>query len=511
MKYIFLFFCTLILRHITLAQNSISKEVPLRNVIVIIGDDHAAYALDCYGSDIVHTPNLDRLSNKGTRFERAYVNSPVCTPSRQSFLTGKMPHAAGVTLLNTALSDSTYTIPEHLRKKGIKTGAVGKTHFNSSLSHGFDYVVTAKGYNDYIKTIQENLPAGIRFRNTKNPWTDSVRVWWNADGLPAAHYDKNDIGTYFAGQANNFIEQNKNNRFCLWVGFQEPHSPFNFPIEFANRFQPGHMPLPSGSPEDDRWEPLVFKPLSEKDRRGIIRSYYTSVEYLDKNIGLILDKVEALNLDRETLIIYLGDNGYLLNHHKRFEKHTMWEEAARVPLIIKAGKSQTPKIVNSLTEMVDLAPTILEALGVESMPGLHGKSLMPVLNGKTTKHKDVIFSEYLPDNMAMVRTDRFKYIYMNGKRDLDLGYATGNGPAGIYHALYDLKNDPGETINLAKQEANKARVLQMQKEMLKIFRKTHPKANTIPRNISIEQQLAHFCNPPEGEKPGEYLNNIKEK
>lgn len=473
---------------------------PLRNVIVIIGDDHAAYDLGCYGNPIVRTPNLDRLAGRAARFERAYVNSPVCTPSRQSFLTGKLPHATGVTLLTSALSDTTYTLAEHLKKQGFKTACIGKTHFNSNLSHGFDRLCWQKEYNDYLKTVQETLPTGIRFAHAKDPWTDSVRVFWNADALPAPHTNQHDIGTFFAREANAFIEANRANRFCLWVGFKEPHAPFNFPVEYANRYPAGQLKLPAGTAEDDRWEPLVFKPLTEPDRRGIIQAYYTSTEYLDKNVGLILDKITALNLTNETLIIYLGDNGYLLNHHKRFEKHTMWEEAVRVPLIIRAGAGKT-QVISSLVEMIDLAPTILEALGVETMPGLHGKSLLPVLAGQTTRHKDVIFSEYLPDNKAMIRTEQFKYVFTNGKRDLVMGYTTGNPPAGIHQELYDLTNDPGETRNLFDQSAYRATGRKLQQQMLGVFRRTHPNAGAVARSQAIEQQLAAFCEPPEGERP----------
>lgn len=483
------------------------SPVKYQNVIVIIGDDHAAYALGCYGSKIARTPNLDGLAATGIRFDRAYVNSPLCTPSRQSMITGKLPHAAGVTLLTSALSDTTYTIPEHLKKQGFKTAVVGKTHFNSTLSHGFDYMLSASDYNVYVKGISENIPMSLSYRKAKNPWTDSTRVFWNADGLPGPHYDANDIGTFFANKAVDYIEQNKNNRFCLWVGFLEPHAPFNFPIEYTNKYQPEKMPLPQGTPADDRWVPQVFKNLSENDRKGIIRSFYTSVEYLDKNVGIILNKLKSLGLDKNTLVIYFGDNGYLLNHHKRFEKHTLWEESTRVPLIIGMGNNadglNKPKIITGLAEIIDLAPTILDALQVPGMPGLHGKSLLPILYGKEIKTKEVIFSEYLVDNSAMVRTEKYKYIFINGKRDRGLGYATGNPPAGKQKQLYNLSNDPHETKNLAGDKEYRKIVLDLELKMLDIFRRTHPNSKMVSKNLSIEDQLSFYCDPPEGERPDE--------
>lgn len=485
-----------------------TRKAPLSNVIVIAGDDHAAYALGCYGNKTVKTPNLDRLASQATRFDKAYCNSPVCTPSRQSFLSGKMPHATGVTLLSTALSDTVYTIPEHLRKMGFKTAAIGKTHFQSDIDHGFDYVIRqddplplAAAYKEFLKDVNETLPENLKVRKNYRPFKDSARLFWNADGLPGSHFDANDAGTFFANKTNEFIEKNKDNRFCIWVGFIEPHAPFNFPIEYADRIDAGKMVVPTGSPEDDPWVPLVFKPLTDKDKKGIIKSYYTSIEYLDKNIGLILDKLESLKLTSQTLIIYLGDNGYLLNHHKRFEKHTMWEEAVRVPLIIQAGgldingRPNQPKVVNSLTELVDLAPTIFEALGVQPPPGLHGKSLLPLLEGKTTYNKDMIFSEYLVDNKAMVRTEKYKYIFTNGESDLGLGYATGNPPAGIRNELFDMQKDPHETTNLAGKDGYETIVANLKQRMLETFRRTHPDANSIPENISVDQQLSIFCRP----------------
>lgn len=116
--------------------------VAARNILFIVGDDSSAQVLGCYGNPLIRTPNLDRLASGGTRFDRAYCNSPVCTPSRQSMITGKLPRAAAVTLLQSALAEDQLTIAEHLKRFGFKTGAVGKMHFNSQLKHGFDYGLT---------------------------------------------------------------------------------------------------------------------------------------------------------------------------------------------------------------------------------------------------------------------------------------------------------------------------------------------------------------------------------
>ncbi len=149
----------------------------IRNVLFIMGDDHSADVLGCYGNKIVRTPNLDRLASQGTRFDRAYVNCPMCTPSRQSLITGKLPHAVGVTLLQTPLAEKQVTIAEHLKAQGFATGAVGKMHFNSDLKHGFDYRFDKPDHQKYLKEHPpQPLPAGTKVKPVWQPFKDPARI-----------------------------------------------------------------------------------------------------------------------------------------------------------------------------------------------------------------------------------------------------------------------------------------------------------------------------------------------
>jgi choline-sulfatase len=470
----------------------------VRNVLFIIGDDSSAQVIGCYGNTLVRTPNLGRLASAGTRFDRAYCNSPICTPSRQSMITGKLPHAAGVTLLQTALAEDQLTIAEHLKQFGFKTAAVGKMHFNSQLTHGFDYRLDSPEYEAYIRQHPPRVPPdSVRVKPRWRPFQDPARIWLNADMLPTRYYDADSEGTWLARKAIEFLRENKENRFCLWLGFEEPHAPFDFPIEYTGKYDPASMPVPSVGPEDGRWIPAVFKDLTEADKRGIIASYYTSTEYLDKNVGLVLDGLKELGLSENTLVIFVGDNGYLLGDHGRFEKHSMWEAAVRVPLILRDPQFGRGKAIGAMVEFIDLLPSILERLQVPLMSNLQGKSLVPLLQGKGRKPRDYVFSEYLPDNMAMVRTAEWKYIFTSGRKDLDLGYQTGNPPPGITHMLYDLRRDPGETHNLAGDPRYSSVLRDLQRKMLARFRETHPRSPSLPRGLSIEQSLAWFCEPPD--------------
>ena len=471
----------------------------MQNVVVIIGDDHAAGVLGRLGNDIIKTPNLDKLSDQGLLFANAFANSPLCSASRQSLLTGKYPHATGVTLLTTSFPEDQITLADHLDTFGFKSAIIGKNHFNNGLNHGFDIKIERR---DYFKYLEQNPPKtppdNVSVRPQWKPFRDPARIWLNSDAYPSDKYDDESIGTYYANEAVEFINNNKEERFLLWLGFHEPHSPFNFPIEYAGKYDPAEMPLPTGGIEDDEFIPLVFKDLTEEERRGIISAYYTSVEYLDKNVGIVIDGLEQAGILESTLIIYLGDHGYLLNDHKRFEKHMMWDEAVRAPLIIRAGGiQQKSNIRKELVEFVDVVPTIVDLLGVGTKSDTQGRSLTPFFRDNTDNQRDVVFSEFLADNKAMVRTKKWKYIYTTGKHDLAQGYATGNPPSGVRHRLYDLENDPQETTDVSNDSGNAEKLREMQVRMLEIFEDTHPDAGQIPDGLDVEGKLAWFCEPPD--------------
>jgi len=248
--------------------------------------------------------------------------------------------------------------------------------------------------------------------------------------------------------------------------------------------------------EDDRWIPEIFRDLSDEDMRGIIASYYTSTEYMDYCIGLIIDELEVLGLSENTLVIYIGDQGYLLGDHKRFEKHSMWDQAIKAPLVMRmGGRYGTGIRHDALVEFIDLAPTILDLLGVEAMETVQGQSLLPVIRGEMLEVKEYAFAEFLEDNKAMICDKRWKYVFTTGQRDLGQGYATGHGPSGVLHKLYDLDSDPEETTDLGKDRSYAGVLSDMQQQMLERFMDTHPDAATLPEGLTMEEKLIWFCEP----------------
>lgn len=494
------------------------SRTSIRHVLVISADDHAAYAMGAYGNDEIRTPNLDRLASEGVRFERAYVNCPFCTPSRQSIITGRYPHACGVSLLQTPLAEEQVTIADHLRGRGFKTAAIGKMHFNSDLQHGFDYRIDASDHDAYLAGKPARKPPPDQpFKPVWRPFRVPAREWLNADRLPGTGYprpgdaenqglyDDDFLGTFFVRQAIDFMQRNSAERMCVWLSFYEPHSPFNFPVEFASRHGPEDIDLPATSSEDDRWIPAVFRDLGDEDKRGIVASYYNSVEYLDSNVGRMLDALDESGLSDSTLVVYISDHGYLLGHHGRFEKHMMWEEIVRVPMVIR-HPDLAPRAELAMVELVDLVPTILDTLDVAPIDGLDGRSLLGLLRGEVTAHRDVVFSEYLHDNKAMVRTDRWKYVFTTGKNDLELGYQTGLGPSGRDHRLYDMHEDPREFVDLADDSGQAGVIEEMQGKMLELFQRSHPRARDLPAGLTAEEQLEWFLEPPEEHlEPSEFV------
>ncbi|MBM3745987.1 MAG: sulfatase [Acidobacteria bacterium] len=469
------------------------------NLLFVIGDDHAGYVLGAAGNRLAQTPNLDRLAADGTRFAHHYCNSPVCTPSRQSFLTGQLPHSAGVTRLPTRLPEDKPTLARQLRQAGYFTGAVGKMHFNQPPApglHGFDTPMAdqavAKAWNEQVKP--RPVPSEIRTKPVWRPFKDHARIWLNSDKLPVGRYYEDMRGTFIARQATRFLEENKDRGFALWVSFQEPHSPFDFPVEDRDRFDPARFDVPRVGAEDAWQVPLIFRDLTREEKQGIIAAYYTSVAFLDRNVGVVLDKLKALGLDENTLVVYMGDNGYSLGQHGRFEKHCSYEPAVHIPLLMRLPGRVRRGVVNDLTEAVDVPFTILDLLGAETLPVAHGQSLRPYVEGRRpSRPRDHIFSEYLENEEACVRTARWKFVYSTGKRARGDGYATDNPTPGRWMRLFDLRTDPGEFTDVAGKHPDV--VKQLRALMLQRFRDTHPEAAREPERLSGEEALDFYLRP----------------
>jgi len=471
------------------------------NFLFLIADDHAGYVLGCDGNRLARTPNIDRLASEGTRFAAHYCNSPVCTPSRQSFLTGQLPHAAGVTLLGTRLAAGKPTLARQFQQAGYRTAVFGKMHFNQPAApglHGFDIALTEDAIDRAWRgEAAPEMPSDIATKPPWRPFRDPARTWLNGDKRPYPRDDRHMCGTYIGRRAIEYLEENRDRPFALWVSFQEPHSPFDFPIEDRAFFRPEQFTAPARGPEDAAQIPNVFRDLSDADRRGIAAAYYTSAAFLDRNVGRVLDALGRLKLADDTLVVYMADHGYCLGHHGRFEKHCGYDPALRVPLIVRYPGHVRRGVVRHLTEHVDVPATIVDMMGLDPLPVMHGQSLRPYLEGRPVPQpRGHVFSEYLENEEVYIRTPEWKYIFCSGKRARKDGYETDDPTPGRYQRLFDLRNDPGEFTNLAARHPDL--VARFQEVALERFRATHPERESEPRGLGREEAIEFYLSPRDG-------------
>jgi len=405
-----------------------------------------------------------------------------------------MPSAAGVTVLRTQLSTSQPTLAQHLQKAGYGTAVFGKMHFNRPSSpglHGFAHASCEDVIQREWSAIDPARPpaAGVRTKPVWRPFKDPARSSLDAEKLPYPRYEEEMRSAHTVRQACAYLDQNKDKPFALWVSLQEPHSPFDFPIEDATHFSPARFTPPKVGPEDAWQVPLIFRDLAAEEKAGIIAAYYTSVRYLDRNMGRVLAHLDKLGLADNTLVVYTADHGYSLGHHGRFEKHCGYDPALHVPLIFRQPRRlPAGKRVTGLTEHIDLAPTLCDLLQVDPMPTFHGRSMTPA-SPRTRRH---VIAQYLENEEAFVRTPEWKYIYGTGRRKRTDGYETANPTPGPYERLFSLQRDPGEFTDLSARRPEVVR--QMQDLWLARMRATHPEAGQEP-NGSRENAMAFYLRP----------------
>jgi choline-sulfatase len=468
------------------------------NVLWICSDDHAAYVAGCYGNTTVRTPNIDRMAGGGMRFDGAYCNSPICTASRASFLTGRYPRSVGVTLLPSALPEKELTLGELLQAAGYDTAYFGKIGINTEVSHGFSNRLDLKDVRDWLRARggPRPLPAGVAVQPPWKPFRDPARIWLNADNRPADYVDADSPATFFTESAEQYLAAHRDRPFFLMLGYYEPHSPFRYPVEFRGRHDPAGFVVPWVGPEDEDQVPKIFRDLSGQDRQGIQAAYYTSVEYLDAKVGRLLQALDRLGLADNTVVVYTGDHGYQLGQHGRFEKHCMYEESVRAPLLIRYPPAVKPGSSSAaLVEFIDILPTVLDLCGVETPKDVQGRSLAGLLRGRTDRHREQVFVEYGHSEEAMVRDGRYKCVFIRGKRERDDGYATGRPLPGNVVKLFDEQDDPGEFTNLAGRPDHRKEVERYLALLVEHMRRTARLPEHIP-TTSDPLEFLDFCAQP---------------
>jgi iduronate 2-sulfatase len=453
---------------------SAAEPAPRLNVLFIVADDLRT-ELGCYGSPAL-TPNVDKLAQRGVQFNRAYCQQALCNPSRSSFLTGRRPdtlHQWSNGQHFRERNPDVVTLPQWFKEHGYVTRDVGKIFHNwhtkvkgDPKSWSAEAFLYYANHGDNNPLIDEPLPANL----AKAP---NCRQY---DVPDEAYYDGR-----VAAEAIKVMGEIKDKPFFLAVGFWKPHAPMDAPKKYWDRYDRAKLPAvdlnrPKGAPD------IAFHPSAElrglppkqidfspDDVREIRHGYFANTSYMDTQLGKVIAALDSHKLADSTIIVFCADHGYHLGEHGLWGKTSCFELDARVPLvIIPPGTRQAGKKTDSLVEMLDMFPTLVDLCGLPKLDGLEGTSLRPVLDDPAKTVKPAALTQHprpayydrtktgLPDAMGYsIRTAKVRYTEW---RDWTTGKVLGA-------ELYDHVGDPAETRNVIDAPPN-ANDLAEAKELL---------------------------------------------
>ncbi len=486
-------FCTATL---CLASSLIAADKP--NILFIAIDDLKP-TIGAY-SETLPTPAMDRIAAQGTTFLNAHCQQAVCGPSRASVMTGKYPDFTRVWNLKTKIRDihpNILTLSQHFKNNGYYAVGMGKIYDPRSVDKGGD---TRSWSNPYTQTWHLNYnpvtgkPTG-HYHNAKSKqiaaklgnskWNALNKKLFKSDAWPvveaeAVPDDAYDDGAIAAHAVTTLTElARKKQPFFLAVGFKKPHLPFVAPKKYWDLFDPQAIELapyqqaPSGAPSYALHNSSELRSyngippkgsIDEATQRKLIHGYYACVAYIDAQIGKILDQLDQLGLAENTIIALWGDHGWHLGDHGLWCKHTNYEQATRVPLIISkpGGNAQTTRMPAELT---DLFPTLCELAGIQIPDTLDGTSLAPSIHNKKNLTRKFAISQF-PRGKKMgyaLRNERYRFVAW-----FETG-GTGAKPGQRITAteLYDYATDPLEQRNLSKDPKYKTTVAQLSKQLFR--------------------------------------------
>jgi iduronate 2-sulfatase len=436
----------LLLAALTVTGQSVQsqRKKPKYNVLFIAVDDLNT-DLGAYGNKFVKSPNIDRLASRGVKFDRAYTQFPLCSPSRSSLLTGQRPDVTKIYELQTHFRKNLpdiVTLPQLFKNNKYYSARVGKIyHYGVPGQIGtdglddpisWDHKVNPRGRDKDEEALIKNL--------TPDRGLGSALAWRATEGN-----DEEQTDGKVASEAIKLLNEHKDEPFFLAVGFYRPHSPYVAPKKYFDQYPLESIPLPKEVPNDldDIPEAALFtKPahwgLGEPERREALRAYYATITFMDAQVGRVLDALDKLKLTDKTIIVLWSDHGYNVGQHGQWMKQSLFENSARVPLIISAPGLSKGKSSGRTVELLDIYPTLAELCGLDPGQKLQGESLIPLLKKPDAPWKKAAYTQVRRGEIfgRSVRTERFRYTEWD------------EGRAGT--ELYDHQKDPGEFTNLAK-------------------------------------------------------------
>lgn len=420
------------------------------NIVFILSDDHR-YDFMGFMSDLpyVQTPNLDRMAREGVHLRNAFVTTSLCSPSRATILTGQYVHEHGVTDNQRLVPEGTTFFPQYLQEAGYQTAYIGKWHMGAEKDDprpGFDHWVSFRGQGVYFNpTLNIDGQRAQREGYISDILTDEAIDWMGA-------------------------QRDTARPFFLYLAHKAVHHPFAPAPEDKGRTADMPLRYPETMAESDEWPRWVqeqrnsfhgvdFTFYGEIPMDTLVHSYAESLYSMDRNIGRVLDYLTESGLAENTIVIYMGDNGFSLGEHGLIDKRHAYEESIRVPMLAWApGRLSPGTTVSEMVLNVDVAPTILAFAGLAAPPHMQGNSFRPLLQGEQVPWRDTFLYEYywewnFPQQPTMfaLRSDRYKYIHYYGVWEPD--------------EFFDLAADPMEKNNLIRDPQQKERIAAMRDEL----------------------------------------------
>ncbi|MEH6557245.1 MAG: sulfatase [Oceanicoccus sp.] len=446
-----------------LANTGFAQAELKPNILLIIIDDLRPM-LGVYGNKLINTPNIDQLASDGYVFENAFATVPVCGASRASLLSGRKPTTNRFTTYNSRLDKdlpNAPSIPEHFKNNGYLTLANGKIfdNFTDSVDSWSWPVWSPTG------SWTSSIPFDERGEHLQKAYLN------NAAGVVGPAFEQLDVpdASYPDGKiADKTIQDLKRlgdsgSAFFLAMGIRKPHLPFNIPQKYWDLYKKEDFTLPVTYMEKAKSTPsYAFHqwgelrqyggipaegPLQDSHALNLIHGYHAAVSYADAQVGKVMRTLKEEGLDKNTVVILIGDHGFHLGEHSMWTKHSLFDLALRSPMIIRDPNRGGGR-VTGVTDFLDIFPTLIDMAGLPDIENLDGVSLLPALNNPTVNVKPASLSRWFDG--TSVRTQHHRYTEWRSES----GKITAR-------MLFDLSNDPNETTNLAEDPQYSELVLKL--------------------------------------------------
>lgn len=464
-----------------------------RSVIYILSDDHRYDAMGFLrGQEWLETPQMDRMAREGCHFPNAFVTTALCSPSRASVLTGQYAHRHRIIDNNTPIPPGTTLFAQYLHQAGYATAFVGKWHMGGESDDpqpGFDHWVSFKGQGTYL------------------PSKNGLNV--NGKRVPQKGYITDELTDY----ALDWLDRREKNKpYFLYLSHKAVHAEFLPAERHRNKYAakefryPASMAPAPGRPmwvqnQRNSWHGVEYPYHSDLNIAEYYKRYAETLCAVDESIGRVLDALKQRGELDSTLVIYMGDNGFAFGEHGLIDKRTAYEESMRVPLLARCPELfGGGKTVREVVANIDIAPTVLEAMGLAAPPDYDGRSWLPLVTGRPVDwRKELLYEYYWERNypqtptMHALRGDRYKFIRYHGIWDID--------------ELYDLAEDPLEMKNLIFSPEHQSIAQQMRRRLFEVLTETGGMQMPLWPDRGGSMNLRN----PQGSGPAEFPPELRRK